>query len=87
MAGEMQSALPPIMPAVPGSVTSRLPLGDKPFSSPYFSIGIEICQNMYLEASQSTNGKSEYYLVKIPGLRRLRSISDGGKWTKRCFSA
>lgn len=73
MAGEMQSALPPIMPAAPGSVTSRLPLGDKPFASPYFSVGIEICQNMYLEASQSTNGKSEYYLIKIPGLRRLSS--------------
>ena len=76
MAAPQQSALAPIMPEAPGSITTRLPLGDKPFASPYFSVGIEICQNMYLEASQSTNGKAEYYLVKIPGLRRLRSTVD-----------
>lgn len=63
----------PVMSAAPGTNTDKLPLGDKPFASPYFSVGIEICQNMFLEASQSTNGKSDYYLIKIPGLRRLAS--------------
>ena len=77
MAAPQQSALAPIMPEAPGSITTRLPLGDKPFASPYFSVGVEICQNMYLEASQSTNGKSEYYLGSADLIRqRIGEITD-----------
>ena len=54
-----------------GSTTTNIPLGNKPFASPWYSIGTEICQNMYLENAQSLNSKSSYYLLKIPGLRRF----------------
>lgn len=69
-------SLSPVMSAAAGSVSRLFALGEKPFASPYYSIGIEICQNLYLEAAQSADGKSEYYLVKIPGLRRLASSFD-----------
>jgi len=57
-------------PAQPISI----PLGDKPFSTAYYSVGQEVCQNMYLENAQSENAKAQYYLLKIPGLRRFGSI-------------
>jgi hypothetical protein len=55
-----------------GSVTTTVELGNKPFSSPFFSIGQEICQNMYVQLSQSEFSKAEYFYIKIPGLRRMQ---------------
>jgi hypothetical protein len=52
----------------------EIPLGDKPFATAYYSLGREICQDMYLENAQSENSKASYYLLKIPGLRRYGSI-------------
>ena len=60
--------------AVAGSKTVVFPLGNKPFSTPYYSVGTEICQNLYLEIAQSENVKAQYYLLKIPGLRRLGAL-------------
>jgi hypothetical protein len=51
-----------------------IPLGNKSYASPYYSIDREICQNMYHEFAQSTDAKAEYYLVKIPGLKRFGNI-------------
>lgn len=50
-----------------------LPLGNKPYSSPYNSIGKEVCQNLYVETSQSENAKAQYYFLKIPGMKLLPS--------------
>lgn len=61
-------------PAIAGSKTVVFPLGNKPFSTPFHSVGLEICQNMYLETAQSENAKALYYLVKTPGLRRLGNL-------------
>lgn len=56
------------------SKTTTIPLGNKPFASPYYSLGQEITHNMFLELAQSENSKAQYYLLKIPGLRRFGSI-------------
>lgn len=61
-------------PAQQGSQTTVIPLGTKPYSTPYYSVGKEICQNMFLELSQSQFAKSDYYLLKIPGLKRFGEI-------------
>ena len=53
------------------SKTTRINLGSKPYASPYYSIGREICHNMFLEFAQAVEAKTKYYLVKIAGLRRL----------------
>lgn len=66
-----EATIQPSLPAPVGSTTTTIPLGNKPFSSPYFSIGQEICQNMYVELAQSEYSKASYYYIKIPGLRRL----------------
>lgn len=62
------------VPAPVGSTNTLIPLGDKPFVSPYYSIGTEVCQNMYLEQAQSTSSRASYYLLKIPGLRRFGQV-------------
>lgn len=54
--------------------TTTTPLGDNSYASPYYSIGKQICQNLYFEASGDPNAKAEYYLIKIPGLRRFSPI-------------
>jgi hypothetical protein len=59
------------MPTGIGSVTTGIPLGNKAFATPYYSLGAEICQNMYLENASTEFSKSPYYLIKIPGLRRF----------------
>jgi len=48
-----------------------LPLGNKPYSSPYNSIGKEVCQNLFVETAQSENSKAQYYFLKIPGMKLL----------------
>jgi len=53
------------------ATTTTTSLGSKPFSSPFYSIGREICQNMYLEVAQSTDAKANYYLLKIAGLKNF----------------
>lgn len=58
-------------PALPGSITTTIELGNKPFSSPFFSVGQEICQNMYVQAAHSEFSKAGYFYIKIPGLHRL----------------
>ena len=57
-----------------GKLTT-IPLGNKPYASPYYSIGIERCENMYLENAQSGDAKASYYLLKIPGLKRFTPIN------------
>lgn len=49
----------------------NIELGDFPFASPFYSIGRELCQNLLLETAQSDDAKMKYYLLKIPGLRRI----------------
>lgn len=44
-------------------------LGNLPYSSPYYSVGKEICQNFYVEPSISDSAKVPYYYVGIPGLK------------------
>lgn len=56
------------------SRTSLTSLGNKPFASPFYSIGKEICQNMYLEVSQSSEAKSNFYLLKIAGLKLFAPV-------------
>ena len=56
------------------SKTTVFNLGSKPYASPYYSIGREICHNMYLEFAQAEEAKAKYYLLEIPGLKRYGSI-------------
>lgn len=53
---------------------STIPLGDKAYTNPFYSIGVEICQNLLLEQSASENSKAAYYLLKIPGMKRLGAV-------------
>lgn len=60
-----------------------IPIGaEKPYTSPYNSVGVEICQNLYTEISPSLTTKQPYYFIKIPGLKILspktNSTSIGG---------
>ena len=50
---------------------TTIPLGNKPYNSPYNSIGKEICHNLYLEQAISETAKAQYYYLKIPGMRLL----------------
>lgn len=50
-----------------------LPLGAKPYSQPYNSVGKEICQNLYVETSTTETAKSQYYYIKIPGMKLLKA--------------
>lgn len=52
-----------------------LPLGAKPYSQPYNSIGREICQNFYVENSITETAKAQYYFLKIPGMKILNLTS------------
>lgn len=65
------------MPAATGSITQSVPLGDRPYSTPYYSVGKEICQNLYMEIAQAATAKASYYYLKIPGLRRYTQTSIG----------
>lgn len=49
--------------------TTTVKLGNLPYSSPYYSIGKEECQNFYVENAISDSSKVPYYYVSIPGLR------------------
>ena len=46
-----------------------LSFGALPYSSPYYSIGIEDCINYYVEISPTQSSKVEHYYVSIPGLQ------------------
>ena len=48
---------------------TTIPIGDKPFVSPYFSVGREVCKNLYIEQSPSETAKVPYYAIRIPGFR------------------
>lgn len=50
-----------------------VPLGDRPYVTAYYSVGAEICQNLYLERSTTDKSKAAYFWVKIPGLSRVRA--------------
>ena len=43
--------------------------GDTPYASPYYSIGIEECTNLYLEKAISLSSKVPNYFISIPGLQ------------------
>lgn len=53
-----------------------IPLGDKPYATPFYSIGREECQNLYLESSGSSNAKAQYYYLKIPGMRKFGTTDE-----------
>lgn len=55
-----------------GNVNTVL-IGNKPFVTPYNSVGKEIAQNIYLELAPSDTAKVNYYYVKVPGLRLLNN--------------
>lgn len=47
-------------------------LGDKPFTTPFTSVGTEICQNLYPEISpEPDTSKTPFYYIKIPGRKRI----------------
>jgi len=48
-----------------------IPLGNKPYSAAYTSIGREQCENLYLERSGTETAKAQEFYIKIPGLRRM----------------
>lgn len=56
-------------------ILQSIELGNKPYASPYYSIGTEECLNFYLEFAQSGNAKAKYYLVKIPGMHRWGPVT------------
>lgn len=64
--------------------TKAIPLGNKPYANAIISLGVEQCHNMFLEHSQSENSKAEYYLIKIPGLKRFGSIPSVNLGACRC---
>jgi uncharacterized protein (TIGR02145 family) len=84
-------ALTPEQTASPGRLR-RIPLGGKPWANAYYSVGREVCTNLYMEASNTPESVSDYFAVMIPGLRSFApSTSDGGcagmflSATGRCF--
>jgi hypothetical protein len=46
-----------------------LAFGNSPYASPYYSIGIEECINLYMEKAISLTSKVPQYFVSIPGLK------------------
>jgi hypothetical protein len=55
-----------------------IPIGsEKPYVSPYNSVGVEICQNLYTEISPAATTKQPYYFIKIPGLKLLSPSTSG----------
>jgi hypothetical protein len=65
-------------------IPTTIPLGDKPYATPYYSLGSEICQNLYMENAQSENSKAQYYLLKTPGLKRFGAIPTVNYGACRC---
>lgn len=55
-----------------GKISTVL-IGDKPFVSPYNSVGREVADNLYIELAPSETSKVNYYYVKTPGLALLNS--------------
>lgn len=49
----------------------EIPLSQEPYASPYSSLGKEIVDNFYLEASASPTAAAKFYLVGAQGLRRM----------------
>jgi hypothetical protein len=43
--------------------------GDTPYASPYYSIGVEDCINLYLEKAITLTSKIPNYYISIPGLQ------------------
>lgn len=56
--------------------TRTISLGQKPYVSPYTSIGREISKNVYLERSTSDTSKVPFYKVGCPGAVLMRSTGD-----------
>lgn len=46
---------------------TMIPLGNKPWVTPFTSVGKETCKNLYLEYSGSATAKAEYFMIRIPG--------------------
>jgi len=53
----------------PTSGPYNIPLGNKPYSVPDTVMGIEECENLYVEYSGSETSTAPYYYVSIPGLK------------------
>lgn len=66
---------------------TTIPIGNKPFVSPYFSIGREVCRNLYIENSSSDTAKVPYYAIRIPGFRaRWRTTGPSTAGCRGIFS-
>lgn len=48
---------------------NAIPLGDSPYATPYDVVGVEECENFYIEKAISTNSKVPYYYISRGGLR------------------
>lgn len=44
-------------------------LGDKPYAAPYTSVGLEQCENLYVEKAITETSTFPYYYVSIPGMK------------------
>lgn len=68
-----------------------LAFGEKPFASPYRSIGVEECKNLYVENSITFTSKVKNYYVSIPGLKMFIDDTSSGicrglyRSGNRCF--
>jgi hypothetical protein len=47
----------------------NVPLGDKPYSSEFTSLGLETAENLFVEKSTTETALSAYYYVSIPGMK------------------
>lgn len=48
-----------------------IPLTDAPYANAYSSVGLEVCENMYLERAGSKTSKADHFFIAVAGLRRL----------------
>jgi hypothetical protein len=68
----------PIVPTGPVSIA----LGDRPYSAPYTSAGLEQCENLYIEKAITETSSVPYYYVSIPGMRAW--INSSGNSSASC---
>lgn len=54
-----------------GGDNVSIALGNKPYAQPYNSLGLEICENLYVEYSPSETTLAPYYYISRPGLKRF----------------
>ena len=45
-----------------------IPLGTKPYATAYSAAGLEVCKNLYMEATGSPTARADFIAVRIPGM-------------------